>query len=270
MNTGIRLGLIVFVFSFFSSHAFSQTQKGRIEKGFAFSVPSRGERTFSIRVPRGAKRVRAVISGQSEMVSMEVAGPTGTVLCKTSTWSHMSNWRKPLKCSAGVVNNNRQRPGTWTIKIKGSVHRSKADRIRTVSGKLTVIIKGNIRSAETQAAGGTRLPINKDFTFSVRSRGERTFSILVPQGAKRIRAVIRGQSEMVSMEVAGPTGTVLCKTSTWSHISNWRKPLRCSAGVVKNNRQRPGTWTIKIKGSVHRSKADRVKTVSGKLTVTIL
>ena len=140
MKLLLQLTLAGFVFLVCHHEAFSRSPEGRIEKNFSFSVPSRGEKVFNIRVPQGAKRVKAVISGHTQMVSLEVAGPTGVVLCKTSTWSYMSNWRKPLKCSASVVNNNRQRPGNWTIKVKGAVHSSKAGKIRSVSGKLTVTI----------------------------------------------------------------------------------------------------------------------------------
>ena len=55
----------------------------------------------------------------------------------------MSNWKKPLECSASVVNNDRQKPGIWKVKVIGVVQNSKVDKIKSVSGKLKVTISFN-------------------------------------------------------------------------------------------------------------------------------
>ncbi|MCD6180517.1 MAG: hypothetical protein J7K39_11505, partial [Bacteroidales bacterium] len=120
----LKIGLISLLF------LISNFVYGQIVKEYSFTVPSRGEKVFEITVPEGAKSVKAVISGQTEMVGSEIIGSDGkTVLSKNSTWSNMSNWRADLKCSASVAENDRQKPGVWKIKIIGQVHKSKAEKI---------------------------------------------------------------------------------------------------------------------------------------------
>ena len=234
-----------------------------------FTIRARGEKVFAINVPKGVKKIRAVLSNQTEMISMDMLGPSRAVLCNTTTWSNLSNWRKPLQCSVSVVNNNRQHPGTWKILIKGAVHKGKLDKVQEISGKLTVYFTGGtVKPIKTMhpAAG---FPIVKVFPFTIGSRGEKTYDINVPSGAKKIRAIISGQTEMISMDVMGPTHTTLCSATTWSHLSDWRNPLSCSVSVVNNNRQKPGTWSVKIKGAVHQGKLNKVKKVSGTLKIIV-
>jgi len=127
---------------FFLLFPFLKNGFGQISEVYSFTVPARGEKTYTVNVPEGASKIKAVISGHTEMINLEIIGSDGkTVLCKNSTWSNLSNWQKDLSCSASVVNNNRQKPGVWKIKITGSVHKGKLDKIKSVSGKLTVAVK---------------------------------------------------------------------------------------------------------------------------------
>ena len=262
----LKIGLISLLF------LISNLVYGQIVKEYSFTVPSRGEKEYTVTVPKGAKYIKAVISGQTEMVGSEIIGSDGkTVLSKNSTWSNMSNWRADLKCSASVAENDRQKPGVWKIKIIGQVHKSKAEKIKTVSGKLSITVYGDFEKTENKDYPViVSLPIRKEYNFTVSSRGEKEYTVAVPKGAKYIKAVISGQTEMVGSEIIGSDGkTVLSKNSTWSNMSNWRADLKCSASVAENDRQKPGVWKIKIIGQVHKSKAEKIKTVSGKLTVTV-
>jgi hypothetical protein len=249
---------------------FSQTSNKESKvKETRFTIPARGEKVFVIQVPEGVKKIRAVLSDQTEMISMDVLGPNQAVLCNTTTWSHLSNWRKPLQCSISVVNNNRQSPGTWKIKIKGAVHKGKLNKVHQVKGKLTVYFSGRPDATVKVAQATHGFPIVKEYPFTIGSRGEKTYTVSVPAGAKKIRAIISGQTEMISMDVMGPTHTTLGSATTWSNLSNWRKPLNCSVSVVNNDRQRTGKWSVKIKGAVHQGKLNKVKKVSGTLKVIV-
>ncbi len=140
MKTNIfKISFIVFLL--ISSNVFSQVANNDVKvKELNFTVPARGEKIYEINVPVGAKKIKAVISNQSEMVSMEIIGTTGTILCKNSSRSNLSNRTAPVTCSASVVKNDRQKPGIWKIKVKGAVHKNDAERIKTVSGKLEIVI----------------------------------------------------------------------------------------------------------------------------------
>jgi hypothetical protein len=269
MDTSFYKFIAILFFASIPFSLFPQNTNSEVKvKESSFTIPSRGVKVYEIRVPKGVKRVRAVLSNQTEMINLEILGPTNVSLCKTTTWSYMSNWRKPLNCSASVVNNDRQSPGIWTIKITGAVHKGKLDKVRSVSGKLAIYFTGGSQEEhKTNHVSG--FPITKEYSFTVASRGEKTYEINVPDGSKKIRAILSDQTEMISMELLGPTNTRLCQTTTWSNMSNWRKPLNCSASVVNNNRQRPGIWKVIIKGAVHKGKLDKVKTVNGKLKVIV-
>lgn len=245
------------------------TRQERMVKETRFTIPARGERIFEINVPKGVQKIRAVLSNQTEMISMDMLGPSRAVLCNTTTWSNLSNWRKPLQCSVSVVNNNRQHPGTWKILIKGAVHKGKLDKVHKISGKLTVYFTGGTAKPIKTIHPAAGFPIVKVFPFTIGSRGEKTYDVIVPAGAKKIKVIISGQTEMISLDVLGPTSVVLCKTTTWSNMSNWRNPLSCSASVVNNDRQKPGTWRVRIKGAVHKGKLDKIKKVSGTLKVIV-
>ncbi len=242
-----------------------------IKKKFLFTIPSRGVKTYKIIVPEGAKKISAVISGQTEMVNLKIIGPTDVTLCKNTTWSYLSTWRKPLRCSVGVVNNKRQSQGTWTIRVEGAVHISKADKVKSISGVLTVFMEvtGSKVANDKEHSSALALPFEKKIPFTIPSPGVKTYEITVPEGAKNIRAVVSGQTEMINLDIIGPTHVTLCHNSTWSYSSTWKKPLHCSVGIVNNKRQSPGTWVIKIKGAVHVSKADKIKSVSGVLTIYV-
>ncbi len=247
----------------------AQNSNSVIEKQYQFTIPSRGEKYYEINVPEGAKKIKAVVSGQTEMVNLKIYGPTNVILCKTTTWSYLSNWKKPLNCSASIVNNQRQKPGIWKVKIEGSVHKNKIDKIKKVSGTLTVYIETKGNKINTPKVNSLTLPFEKKYDFTVSPRGEKYYEINVPEGAKKIKAVVSGQTEMVNLKIYGPTNVILCKTTTWSYLSNWKKPLNCSASIVNNQRQKPGIWKVKIEGSVHKNKIDKIKKVSGTLTVYI-
>lgn len=269
MNTSFYKFIAILFFASIPFSLFPQNTNSEVKvKGFSFTISSRGVKEYEIRVPKGVKRVRAVLSNQTEMINLEILGPTNTRLCQTTTWSNLSNWRKPLNCSASVVNNDRQRPGIWKIKITGAVHKGKLDKVRSISAKLAIYFtEGSQEEHKTNLVSG--FPIIKEYSFTVASRGEKTYKISVPAGSRKIRAILSDQTEMINMKLFGPTNTRLCQTTTWSYLSNWRKPLNCSASVVNNNRQRPGIWKVTIKGAVYKGKLDKVKTVSGKLKVIV-
>ena len=261
----LKIGLISLLF------LISNFVYGQIVKEYSFTVPSRGEKVFEITVPEGVKSVKAVISGHTGMVGLEIIDFDGkTVLSKNSTWSNMSNWRADLECSRSV-RNDKQKLQVLKIKVIGQVHKSEAEKIKTVSGKLSITVYGDFEKTENKDYPViVSLPIRKEYNFTVPSRGEKEYTVAVPKGAKYIKAVISGQTEMVGSEIIGSDGkTVLSKNSTWSNMSNWRADLKCSTSVAENDRQKPGVWKIKIIGQVHKSKAEKIKTVSGKLTVTV-
>lgn len=247
----------------------AQSPASVIEKKYQFTIPSRGEKYFEINVPEGAKKLKVVVSGHTEMVNLKIYGPSDVILCKTSTWSYLSNWKEPLNCSASVVNNPRQKPGIWKVKIEGAVQKNKIDKIKTISGTITVYIESEDNNINKPEVDDLALPFEKKYDFTVSSRGEKYYEVNVPEGAKNIKAVISGQTEMVNLEIYGPTNAVICETSTWSNLSNWKKPLNCSASIINNQRQKPGVWKVKIEGAVHKNKTDEIKTVSGILTVYI-
>ncbi len=274
MNLKIRrerkVWLFIGLFIFLSTTLWAQNENTVIKKIFLFTVPSRGVDVYRIKVPDDAKKVTAVVSGQTQMVTLEIDGPTDVVLCHNSTWSNLSDWKKPLRCSANVVNNNRQSPGNWMVKVKGAVHESKASKIKVVSGTLTVFIElKKENSSDTEELYPVRLPFEKKFSFTIPSRGKKAYQINVPAGAKKVKAVITNQTQMVNLNIEGPTHIVLCQSSTWSHLSTWQKPLSCSVSVVNNNRQHSGTWIVIVEGAIHVSKMDKIKTVSGVLTVYV-
>ena len=262
-NKFILIFLLVFPFS----SVFSQNHEEKILKKVNFTVPSRGEKVFDLVIPEGTKNIKVKIMDQTQMLSIKLLGPTNVVLCKNSTWSNMSNWRKPLECSASVVNNDRQKPGIWKVKVIGAVHKSKESQIKTVSGVLIVYITGTF--VKNKSENSEKKSEVKEFSFNVAPRGEKNFKINVPNGAKQVKVEISNHTEMLKVELLGPTNVVLCKNSTWSNMSNWRKPLECSASVVNNDRQKPGIWKVKVIGVVQNSKVDKIKSVSGKLNVTI-
>ena len=259
--------LLLFLLTVISINA--QNSNNVIEKKYSFKIPSRGEKYYDINVPEDTKSIKAVLTEQTEMVNLKIFGPTDVVLSQSSTWSNLSNWKKPLNCSASVVNNNRQKPGVWKVKIEGAVHKNKLDKIQTVSGVLTVYVELKSEKNNSTADNSTTLPIEKKYDFAVSPRGEKYYEINIPQGAKKIKVVVSGQTEMVSLKIYGPTDVVLCQSSTWSHLSNWKDPFNCSASVVNNNRQKPGVWKVKIEGSVHKNKTDKVGKVTGTLTVYV-
>lgn len=255
--------LVLVPFQLFPQTANQETKV----KESSFTIPARGEKVFEINVPKGVKKVRAVLSNQTEMISIDLLGPTNAKLCHSTTWSNLSNWRKPLNCSVSVVNNDRQKPGTWKVVIAGAVHKGKLDKVHQISGILTVYFTGGVPIKMSHQMKG--FPIVEEFPFTIASRGEKTYDVLVPAGAKKIKAIISGQTEMISLDVLGPTNVTLGTATTWSNLSNWRKPLSCSVSVVNNDRQKPGTWSVKIKGAVHKGKLDKVKKVSGILKVIV-
>ena len=131
-------GLLLLSFVLASSSIQAQNQPSVIKKSFSFTIPFRGVKTYKITVPKNAKKVSAVISNQTQMVKLEMYGPTNFRLGSNSTWVYLDNWKKPIRCSASVVNNKRQRPGIWTVKVEGAVHVTKLDKIKSVSGVLTI------------------------------------------------------------------------------------------------------------------------------------
>jgi len=246
----------------------AQNPTSIIKKKFSFTIPARGQKTYKIIVPDGAKKISAVISGQTEMVNLKIIGPTDVVLCKNTTWSYLSTWKKPLHCSVSIVNNKRQSPGTWTVEVEGAVREGDLNKIKKISGVLTVFIDlyQPVKKLERPPAV---LPFERKFHFSVSARGQKNFRITVPKGAKSIKAVVSGQTEMINLDIVGPTSVTLCHSSTWSYLSTWKKPLHCSVGIINNKQQSPGTWTVKVEGAVHVSKMNNIKSVSGVLTIYV-
>jgi len=245
----------------------SQNQKFVIEKKYEFEISARGVKSFDIEIPANAKKIRAKIYNHTAMMNLKIIGPNNDVLSKNSTWSNLSNWKKPIKCSVGIVNNKRQHPGLWKIKIEGSVHKNDIKKINSIKGILLIEIEtvGNpIKQKPTSL-----LPVEKIFEFEIGARNSKFFEINVPKNAKRIEAKIVNHTEMINLKIIGPNNDVLSKNSTWSNLSNWKKPIKCSVGIVNNKRQHPGLWKIKIEGSVHINNVKNVNKISGKLIVKI-
>lgn len=250
-----------------------QSSNSVIEKKFQFTVNARGEKIFSFDVPENAKNVRAVISNHTEMINLTIYGPTNEKLSQTTTWSYISNWKDPLKCYMNVTTQQRSKPGAWSVKVEGAVHVGKLNEIHEVSGLLTVFIdiEGSVSqnpnvSVEEKTSS---LPFEIKYDFLIGSREVKDYTINVPQGAKQIRAVISNHTEMINLTIYGPTNVRLAQTTTWSYLSNWKDPLKTYANLVNNERQGPGTWTVKIEGSVHQGKLDKIKNISGTLTIFV-
>lgn len=123
---------------------FGTEETSAFSNQYQFTIPSRGIKVYEVRVPENAKRIKAVISGQTEMVNLALYGPGKDVpSCKTTTWSNLSNWKKPLHCSINIVpKRGGQGPGIWRVKVEGSVHKGKVDKIKSVSGLLTIRVDG--------------------------------------------------------------------------------------------------------------------------------
>ena len=242
-----------------------------IKKQYKFKISPRGTKTFKIEVPEGAKKIRAVVSHQTEMINLDIFGPTHVKLSHTSTWSYMSNWRKPLSASASIINNTRQSPGTWEVKVTGAVHINKIKDVKNITGVLTVYVEINKdKHADKQVVSKvSALPFKKEFKFRVSPRGIKIFKIEVPEGAKKFRVVVSNQTEMINLDIFGPTHHRLSHTSTWSYMSNWRKPLSASVSVTKNKMQCSGTWEVKVTGAVHVNEVKNVKNITGVLTIYV-
>lgn len=229
-----------------------------------FTVPSRGAQFYGVNVPANAKHMKAVISGQTEMVNLAIYAPgKQTPSSKNSTWSNLSNWKKDFQCSV-----SRPNAGLWRVKVEGSVHKGKVKKIKLVAGRLYVYIDGNPVSYKLlshPATASVAYPMVKEFQFTVPSRGVKYYNISIPANAKRLKAVISGQTEMVNLSLYAPgKQTPASHNSTWSNLSNWRKALQCSVSKPK-----PGLWRVKVEGSVHKGKADKIKSVSGHLKIYV-
>ena len=231
---------------------------------YQFTVPSRGIKYYEVRVPENAKQIKAVISGQTEMVSLALYAPgKNTASSKNSTWSNLSNWKKAFKCSV-----NRPKPGIWRVEVKGAVHKGKADKVKYVSGLLNIYVDGVSApyTLSTQAATHSpSFPLFEEYKFTIPSRGIKYYEIRVPENAKQIKAVISGQTEMVSLALYAPgKNTASSKNSTWSNLSNWKKAFKCSV-----SRPKPGIWKIQIKGSVAAGNLKRIKQITGTLKIYV-
>lgn len=230
-----------------------------------FTVTNRGTKFVEVTVPENAKEISAVVSGQTGMLKLAIYAPgKSTPASKNSTWSNLSNWKKPIKCSK-----NRPIAGTWKIKIEGAVHVGKLDKIKAVSGYLEIFIDGvpvDYLSGPEKNISSSSFPVKKEYQFTIPARGKKYYEIDVPPGAKRIEAVISGQTQMVSLKLFAPGKNVpSCKTTTWSYMSNWKKPLKCWKGkpVIA------GKWKIEVEGAVHVGKLGKIKSLSGLLTITV-
>jgi hypothetical protein len=251
------LSIIIF-FSFFNTEVSASSNKHE------FTVASRGVKFIEVNVPENAKEIKAVISGQTEMVKLALFAPgKNTPASKNSTWSNLSNWKKPIECSK-----SKPKAGSWRIKIEGAVHVGKLDKIKSVSGFLEVFIDGvsvAYLSASDIKSNTSIFPIIKEYQFTIPSRGIKYYEVNIPENAKEIKAVISGHTEMLKLALLAPGKTVpSSKNSTWSNLSNWKKPFKCS-----KNKPQAGTWRIKIEGAVHTGKLDQIKSVSGLLTITV-
>jgi len=134
-------GLLLLSFILLSVSLQAQNTTFVIKKNFLFTISSRGPKTYEINVPVDAKNIRAAVSGQTETINLDIIGLTRVMPFHTSIWSHLNTWGKPLYCAAGIVNNNRQSPGTWTVKVEDAVRVSKTDKVRTISGVLTIYVR---------------------------------------------------------------------------------------------------------------------------------
>ena len=250
----------------------AKNQPTVIKKQYKFKISPRGEKTFKIEVPEGAKKIRAVVSSHTEMINLDIFGPTHHRLSHTSTWSYMSNWRKPLSASVSVTSNNMQSYGTWEVKVTGAVHVNEVKNVKNITGVLTIYIESEdskVKNNKVFAPTTSSLPIKKEFKFHIPPRGEKTFKIEVPEGAKKIRAVVSSHTEMINLDIFGPTHHRLSHTSTWSYMSNWRKPLSASVSITSNNMQSYGFWEVKVTGAVHVNEVKNVKNITGILTVYV-
>ena len=103
-----------------------------------FTVANRGVKIVEANIPEGAKSIKAVISGQTEMLKLALfASDKNTPSSKNSTWSNLPNWRKAFSCSK-----NNPNAGNWKVKIEGADHVGKLNKIKSVSGMLTTTVDG--------------------------------------------------------------------------------------------------------------------------------
>jgi len=271
MKKSYFISCLIFICCF----AFGTEEANAFSNQYQFTIPSRGIQYYEVRVPEGAKQIKAVLSGQTQMVNLALYGPGKDVpSSKNSTWSNLSNWKKPLHCSVGIVpNRSGQGPGIWRVKVEGAVHIGKVDKIKSVSGLLNIYVEGvpATDTSSNQKVNQSSYPLIKEYQFTVPSRGIKYYEVRVPEGAKRIKAVLSGQTQMVNLALYGPGKDVpSCKTTTWSNMSNWGKPLHCSVGIVPNRSgQGLGIWRVKVEGAVHIGKVDKIKSVSGLLTIRV-
>ncbi len=116
-----------------------QSKAGAVlSKEYRFTIPSRGAKYYEFKVPEGATRIKAVISEQTQMVNLALYPPGKEVpVSKSTTWSNLSNWKRPIECSK-----SKPKAGIWRIKVEGSVHVGKLDKIKSVSGVLTITVDG--------------------------------------------------------------------------------------------------------------------------------
>ena len=248
--------LCCFVFGITGISAFTNTHQ--------FTVPSRGIQYYEVGVPENAKQIKAIISGQTEMVNLSLYAPgENAPSSKNSTWSNLSNWKKAFQCSV-----NKPKPGIWRVKVEGAVHTGKAKKIKSVSGLLDIYVDGvsaNYTPLTQTAINSPSYPIVKEYQFTVPSRGIQYYEVGVPENAKQIKAIISGQTEMVSLSLYAPgENAPSSKNSTWSNLSNWKKAFQCTV-----NKPKPGIWRVKVEGAVHTGKADKIKSVSGLLKIFV-
>ncbi len=124
-------------FIFFLSHLMVVH---RVEAGTAnynFRVPSRGKINYYVTIPKNVDLLKAVVSKQTNFVNLDIYAPgKSKPSCSNSAWSSR-HYKDPFSCYA-----SKPKPGKWRIEVEGSVHISKVDRIKYVTGLLTVSVKG--------------------------------------------------------------------------------------------------------------------------------
>jgi len=123
---------------------------GAYTKQYTFRVPSRGKIYYSVTIPQNAERLIVGISKQTSFVNLAIYPPGKNKPSSTNTaWSSRS-YKDPFSCSA-----SKPKPGAWRIEVEGSVHISNVDRIKYVTGLLTINVKGGKVQTTEQDTGSS-------------------------------------------------------------------------------------------------------------------
>ncbi len=239
-----------------------------IVKYFQFSVPPQGAAYFSVNVPNGATKVKAVVTYHTNQVDMKILGPTNAILCENSTL-YSADWKQSLVCETQVGNDRRNSPGKWQIMIKGAVPASEAASVSNVSGSLTVYIEMQEKKSVRQQVkvDTSSLVFDNTFDFNFTAQGNKSFELIIPSSVKNVRIKVFRHNSKIKVRIKGPKGDILWEKDVASDTAtDWHSPVICTLEVGKNPRQSPGIWKVIILPSAQCGK-DEQPYITGKLNV---